>query len=58
MELQFSMEALFYYGTGVITIIALTIFLAGVIIARLPETQPRQVAYSMVRKHPRRRHRS
>ena len=51
---ELSMEQLFYYGTGIITMIALAIFLAGVFISKMPETQPRQVAYAMKRKRHRR----
>lgn len=51
---EFSMEQLFYYGTGIITMIVLAIFIVGLIIAYLPETQPRQVAYAMKRKRHRR----
>ena len=51
---EFSMEQLFYYGTGIITVIVLAIFIVGLIIAYLPETQPRKVAYAMKRKRHRR----
>lgn len=55
MDFLINMELLFYCGTGIVAIIALGIFLAGVVVSRMPEPQPRKLAYSMVRKHPRRR---